>query len=286
MNQAITHLLQYHPYRLRNERCAIGILSLLPDGDVRVHLASNLRKVRALNPNVNLSELRDELDKLALDIKQDPSLLSLYLQDGAGPLRLCPSAGNISYDSQEQYMQGVRWALEYGAEPALLRRSGAQREPTSRLYLEVKNYFGTMGWLAQMGQGIRDHRILARYNLSREEGVSVDFALLNSSMHYVQTVDMRATSNATHKRQEAQSKWFALGLAGALTPADLTGQGIKGYALIAGSDTEEGKKAVRAAERVADAGVYVHESSSDMDAFMAIMARAMHQEPLQVPPMH
>ena len=283
MNQAVTHILQYHPYRLRNERCAIGILSLRPDGDVRVHLANNLRKVRALNPNVNLSELRDGLDKLAHDIKNDPGLLRLYLQDGAGPLRLCPAAGHISYDSEDQYSQGVRWSLEYGAEPALQRRSGAQREPTSRLYLEVKTYFGTMGWLAALGQGIRDHRILPRYSLSRDEGLGVDFALLNSSMHYVQTVDMRPTSNATHKRQEAQSKWFALGLAGALTPADLSGQGIQGYALVAGSDTEEGKKAIRAAERVANAGVFVHESTADMDAFMAIMARAMHQEPLQVP---
>ena len=94
---------------------------------------------------------------------------------------------------------------------------------------------------------------------------------------------MRSISNPTQKRQEVQSKWFSLGLSDALTPADLTGAGVKRYAIIAGSDTDEGKKAVKAAHRVTNAGVFVHESNQDMDELMAIFAKAMHQEPLHVP---
>lgn len=282
MNKAATHIIEYHPYRMRNECCAIGLLSLLPDGGVKVHLADNLRKVRALQPSVDLSDLRENLQQLAHELEQDRDLLGVYLNGGIGPLRINKSAGVLRFSTAEEYAEGVRWALSIAADPAA-SRSTRERPQLSRLFVEVKNYFGGMGWLAGMGQGIRDHRILARYPLSTEEGLGVDFALLNTSMHYVQTADMRSVSNPTQKRQEVQSKWFALGLSEALTPADLTGAGIKRYAIIAGSDTDEGKKAVKAAHRVTNAGVFVHESNQDMDELMAIFAKAMRQEPLHVP---
>ena len=55
---------------------------------------------------------------------------------------------------------------------------------------------------------------------------------------------------------------------------------MKTYAVIAGSDTEEGRKAIKVAHRVAQAGVFVSESSSDMEELLAIYARAMKQEPM------
>lgn len=282
MNTAITHIVEYRPYSMRNECCAIGLLSLLPGGPVKVHLSSNLRKVRALHPSVQLEELRDNLEQFARELEQDTSLISLYINGGVGPIKLGEKPGAIRYRTQEEYDAGVRWALSYAADPAT-SKSQRERQPVSRLFMEMKSYFSNMGWLAGMGHGIRDHRILARYQLSSEEGVGVDFALLNSAMHYVQTADMRSVSNPTHKRHEVQSKWFALGLADALTPADLSGTGVKRYAVVAGSDTEEGKKAIKAAHRVSNAGVFVHESNSDMDELMGIFAQAMRQEPLASP---
>lgn len=279
MTQAITHLIEYRPYRLRNECCAVGLLALLPDGEVKVHIASNLRKVRAMHPGTDLDELRDQLDQLATDLTRDRAMLQLYLSGQVGAVRLAISPGYIDFTSQEEYDKAVAWALGYMVEPSP-SKTKRERAPVSRLFVEVKNYFNDLGWLAGMGHGIRDHRIIPRYALSNEEGIGVDFALLNTSMHYVQTADMRSVSNATHKRQEVQSKWFALGLAEALTPANLTGEGIKRYAVIAGSDTEEGKRAIKAAHRVATGGVFVRESDHDMDAMMAIFAKAMHQDPL------
>ena len=154
-----------------------------------------------------------------------------------------------------------------------LSKDKRERGPFSRLFVEVKTYFADLGWLVGLGQGIRDHRIVPRYALNADEGVGVDFALLNTSMHYLQTTDMRTASDPTQKRQEVQSKWFALGLADALTLADLSGKGIQRYAVIAGSDTEEGKKAIKAAHRVTNGGVFVHESSANMDELMGIFCK-------------
>lgn len=279
MSRAITHLIEYHPYRYRNECCAIGLLVLLPGGEVQVHLAENLRKVRAMHPAVELDVLRDDLLGLGAKLSQEPELLPFYLHAPAGPLKLAANAGHIDYAHADELQAGIKWALGYMVEPV---RAPAQRErpSVSRLYVELKNYFADMGWLAALGQSIHDHRIIPRYSLSSEEAINVDFALRNTSMHYLQTADFRTASNPTQKRHEVQAKWFALGLAGSLTPLDLVGSGVKTYAVIAGSDTEEGRKAIKVAHRVAQTGVFVSESSSDMEELLAIYARAMNQEPM------
>ncbi len=279
MTRAITHLIEYRPYRMRNECCALGLLALLPDGECRVHIASSLRKVRAMHPATDIGKLRDDLEQLASDLRRDPQLLDLYRTGGVGGLNLSAEPGYIDFANADEYERAVRWALGYMVEPTA---PTAQREraPVSRLFVEVKTYFANLGWLAGMGQGIRDHRIIQRYAISADEGIGVDFALLNTSMHYMQTVDLRTASNPTQKRHEAQSKWFALGMADALTPGNLSGNGVQRYAVIAGAETDEGKKAVKAAHRVANGGVFVHESANDMDELMAIYARAMQQDPL------
>ena len=279
MPRAITHLIEYHPYRYRNECCALGLLLLLPGKEVQVHLAENLRKVRAMHPAVELDTLRDELLALGAKLTRDPDLLSLYLNAPIGPLRISSSAGYIDYAHSDDLQAGIKWALGYMVEPV---RAPAQRErlSVSRLYVELKNYFSDMGWLASLGQSIHDHRIIPTYSLSSEEEINVDFALRNTAMHYLQTADFRTASNPTQKRHEVQAKWFALGLAGSLTPLDLVGSGVKTYAVIAGSDTDEGRKAIKVAHRVAQAGVFVSESSTDMEELLAIYARAMKQEPM------
>lgn len=188
--------------------------------------------------------------------------------------------GLISFRTETEYERAVLWTLSYMVEPTANKQK-RERQPLSRLFVEVKSYFAMMGWLAGLGHGIRDHRVVPRYTLSSEEGVGVDFALLNSSMHYMQTADLRTVSNGTQKRQEVQSKLFALGLAEALTPADLLGNGIERYSVIAGSDTEEGRRAIKAAQRISR--VFVHESNDDMDDLMGIFAKAMQQEPLPNP---
>lgn len=277
MNRATTHLIEYQPYRLRNECCAIGFLVLNPDGQIRVHLASNLRKVKAIHPSTNSNELRETLEKLAEDLTKEPVLLQQYLSNTIGGISINPRKGYITYSNQEEYESAMRWALGYMVEPAP-SRAIRERPPTSRLYLEMRNLFADLGWLASATQGINDHRILPRYQLSTDEGLSVDFALLNSAMHYLQTADFRITSNVTQRRNEVQAKWFALALAPQLTPLSIAEKKIENYAVIAGAYTEEGAKAIKAASRISNC--FVHESNQDMQELMDIYAKAMGQEPL------
>ncbi len=280
--KATTHLLEYRPYPMRNECCAIGFLALLPDGDVRMHLAENLRKVKHMHPACDLQELRERLDALARELRDDRELLALYLSSPVGPLAVCPAGGAIRFESEDEYQMGVQWTLAYMVNPTA-SKARRERPATSRLFVELKTFFAGMGWLAGMGDDIRAHRIVPRYSLSQEEGVSVDFALLNSSMHYLQTADFRTVSNVSQKRQEVQSKWFALGLAPQLLPAEMAAHGIRRYAVVAGTDTDEGRKAMKVAVRVSD-NIFAAESHQDMEELAGLYAEAMGQDPLVIPP--
>jgi len=274
-HRATTRLIEFHPYPQRNERCALGLLAFRHDGSVMSHLAHNLRKVRAMDPSCDIEALRAGLDRMAEALADDPSALPIYV-DGFGALRIARSEGYVTYSSDDEYEAAIRWALEVGAEP-VAAQSLRERAPISRLFLEVKGVFHTFGWLAKMGQGIEDHVIVPRFALSADEGLSVDFALKNTAMHYLQTVDFRSTHHATQRRIEAQAKALALGLAEQLIQHPLHAQR---YFVVAGAGEPDAKRTIKMAERVCE-HVFAHESRQDMDELLSILGRAMGQPPLE-----
>ena len=274
-HRATTRLIEFHPYPQRNERCALGLLAFRHDGSVRAHLAHNLRKVRAMDPSCDVEALRVGLERMAEALADDMTALPMYV-DGFGALRIAPSEGYVTYSSDDEYEAAIRWALGVGAEP-VAAQSLRERAPISRLFLEVKGVFHTLGWLAKMGQGIEDHVIVPRFALSADEGLSVDFALKNTAMHYLQTVDFRSTHHATQRRTEAQAKALALGLAEQLIQHPLHAQR---YFVVAGASEPDAKRTIKMAERVCE-HVFAHESRQDMDELMSILGRAMGQPPLE-----
>ena len=274
-HRATTRLIEFHPYPQRNERCALGLLAFRHDGSVRAHLAHNLRKVRAMDPSCDIEALRVGLERMAEALADDMTALPMYV-DGFGALRIAPSEGYVTYSSDDEYEAAIRWALGVGAEP-VAAQSLRERAPISRLFLEVKGVFHTLGWLAKMGQGIEDHVIVPRFALSADEGLSVDFALKNTAMHYLQTVDFRSSHQATQRRTEAQAKALALGLAEQLIQHPLHAQR---YFVVAGAGEPDAKRTIKMAERVCE-HVFAHESRQDMDELISILGRAMEQPPLE-----
>lgn len=268
MNQrAQTYLIQYQPYEHRNECCAIGLFSVLPSREFVLHLGSKLKKVKAIDPACDLSQLREGLGLAAAELSRKPELLSFY-QKGINSIRVAPAPGYITYDSAEQYKKAIDWALATSVEPRKTQKE-KERLPNSKLFLDIKNTFSALGWLAGMGQGINDHLIVPRYPIAPEEGLNLDFALKNGALHCLQTADLRPSSNSTHRKHEAQSKMLALGLA-----PQLTQEKPQRYTIFAGGTDKESQHALKLAERVSDE-VYMFESQQDMTELMGILAEAM-----------
>ena len=72
MNTADTHLVEYVPYPMRNERCAVGVLARRHDGNFSMHLGHQLKKAKALNPACNIEALRDGLEAVAAELQHTP----------------------------------------------------------------------------------------------------------------------------------------------------------------------------------------------------------------------
>ncbi len=273
--RAEIHLIEFVPYAHRNERCAVGILCLHPNGNVTAHPAQSLRKARAIDPACDVEALRGGLHVVAREIQEDISALPLYAQGSPSGIVISPHGGYITYESDEDFAKQIEWALAVGVEPD---RAVVQRErlAVSRLFVEIKSVFDSLGWLAKPMQSIEDHRIVPRYSIARDEGLTVDFGLRNGALHCIQTIDYR--HNAAAHRIEANAKLLTLGFAKQFDPA------AKGYAVIAGEDSKEARAALRLAERTS-ADLFMHDQPADMDRLLTILSDAMGQPALVAPQM-
>ncbi len=263
--RAEIRLMEYAPYAYRNERCAVGILCLHPDGKVTAHPAQSLRKARALDPACDVGALRESLHAIAQEIQEDRSALKLYEHGSPSGIVILPGSGYITYNGSEDFAQQIEWALSVGVEP---NRAAVQRErpAVSRLFIDIKSVFDGRGWLAKPMQDIHDHRIVPRYPIALDECLAVDFGLRNGALHCIQAIDFR--HNAEAHRVEATAKLLTLGFAKQFD------QTAKGYAIIAGEDAQEARAALRPAERTAD-DVFLHGRSENMNRLFALLGDAM-----------
>ena len=276
MSHAQFAILRHQPYAARTEHVNIGVVVFMPEGGIRVRMASNLRKLRAFDPSVDLDVVRSQ----ELAIPELMAGLSMaetrsFLQR-LGPWRLNAELGTLEYASAEELDAGIEWALVTACEPGqpkLLR----ERPPTSRLYVDLKRTFDTLGWLGKTQQSISEHLIVAHFPISMSEGLVADFALKNGSLHVLETVDLRDSSNPSVKRAQAQAKALLLSVAAA---EDST---VKTVAVVAGSAGNAARPTMRLLERFST-DLYAYESSSDMQTFFGRCAAALGK-PLLTPPL-
>ena len=114
--KATTYIINYQPYPARAEHCAVGVLVFDSSGKVRVHLATNLRKLKALDPQSSIEILRDSLGWLVDEVNKTNGAWSAF-QHGISSLRFSKEPGFFQYESNLDYDKQVKWLLAVSAEP-------------------------------------------------------------------------------------------------------------------------------------------------------------------------
>lgn len=271
--KATTYLVNYHPYPARAEHCTVGALVFAQDGKARVHLAHNLKKVKALDPQANLESLRDSLNALTKELNEKHGAWEAFKAGVAG-LRFSSSAGFFAYTNPEEYERQVQWLLQTAAEPrsALARK---MHQPKSRLFVELKSTFKNYGWLGEKAEDIEDHKVVTHYPVVADEDLSAEFAMKNGFLHLVETVDFRA-GVVSAKRMEARGK--ALVFDAAKEQDDQTQCTV----VVAAQDYADIKASMNLLNRYADR-VAVYESATDMQSLLNDWARAMKRPMLAMP---
>ncbi len=267
MNTAITHVIEYVPYAHRNERCAVGMLAVRPDGQISIHVGQQIKKAKAINPACDIVALREGLHAIEAELREHPETLPLY-SSGATGIVISTKAGRIDFRDEDELQRGIEWALVIAVEPAKTVKT-RERASVSRLFVSIKNTFESLGWMASMNQGIDTGKIIPRFPLSANEGLVVDFAQQKQQFLALQTVDYR--HNATAKRTEASAKLLTLGMADQIIVPR-----TQRIAVFAGTDAQEAVAGLRLAERICN-DVFVEESGDDMRRLVDMLAASMGQ---------
>jgi hypothetical protein len=271
--KATTYLMSYQPYVARDERCNIGVLVFSAEGKVRLHLAQNLKKVKALDPSANLETLREALYELVKEINQKPDAWDFYKM-ALEKVRFSSEPGHFSYGSVEDYERQVQWLIQVAAEP---RSSIAKTlyQPKSRLFLELKSTFRNYGWLSDRTLDIDDRMVVTHYPISLEEDLHADFATKNGCLHLLETVDFRS-GQLSNKRMEARGKALVFDAARQIDSTTSC------TFVVAAQDYAEIKSSMNLLNRYADK-VAVYESSTDMKSLFAAWASATNRPLLSLP---
>lgn len=273
MNRQIAQygVLSHYPAPNRTEHVSIGLVVFLADGSVRVHLGQDLKKLRAVDPQVDLAKVRSweaGLPKLISGMGTDKA--TAFVRN-MGQWSLSSELGRFAYADEAEYLARVANALQ--SLVAAPSRATRERGDVSRLHVDLKSAFNAKGWL---GKDIENHEIVERHPIGPM--TTAEFALMNGRLHVIESLDLR-TSNASAKRNDARAKALTLDMArkAANNPAR--------YAILAGIDSPlmGDAKAL-----MADYSEYVFtwENPSDMNELMHILGKATGKPGLQLPSQH
>lgn len=275
MNNASFYVIRHQPYPSRDEHVNIGVFVLRADGIPYVRLATNIRKIRALDPSADLSAAREQEDGI-------PRFLSRLGVRGVdavkafrmfGSWKLSEHPGHFEYSNEQDFERGVQWAIAETCEPRAGRRS-EPRELPSRLFVDLKNTFSRYGWMGSTATDIEKHLIVSRYPLNPEEHVRAEFALKNGVLHVIETVDFRR-GEASERHRQAMQKATVFSI------AQLTDKNAFRGVIIAASNSPDARPSLRLLEHFAR--VYAYESTADMQDLFSHLGNATGKPALEIP---
>lgn len=273
MTPNIAHygVLSHYPQPNRTEHANIGIVVFLADGSVRVHFGQDLKKLRAMDPQVDLDAVRSwETGLPKMLAGQNLEQATTFLQH-FGQWKLSGNLGKFSYTDEDNYLLRVANALHsLVAAPKSDRR---ERPEVSRLHMDLKTAFSAKGWL---GRDIHNHEIVERYRIGPM--TTAEFALQNGRLHVIESLDLR-TSNPSAKRNDARSKALTLDMA--RRAAENTAR----YAILAGIDSPMMSEAKDLMAGYSE-HVFTWESAADMNQLMAMLGKATGKPGMPMPLPH
>lgn len=262
-------VLSHFPAPNRSEHVHIGIVVFRHDGEVRAHFAQDLRKLRAIDPQVNLATVREWEAALPKLIGRRPQSDAIDFISHLGAWRLSGGLGQFAYFTEDDYLHRVANALQNLVAPPLgLARS---RTEQSRLHLDLRTAFSGKGWL---GKDISNHEIVERFPIGPM--TTAEFAVMNGRLHVLESLDLR-TSNFSAKRNDARSKALTLDM------ARRAGERTARYAVLAGVDSPLLLDAKALMADYCDT-VFQWENPEHMTELMRILGKATGK-PMLAPPL-
>ncbi|MEN9923956.1 MAG: hypothetical protein RL268_82 [Pseudomonadota bacterium] len=277
MNKALQYsLVRYQPHVTRHEVVNIGVVLFTPQGP-ELHLASQLNKLTALDPNLSLQQVHDQVESMRETLTllhrsgMEPEQATAFLSKGmAGPS--CMPCGMLDPEgrSLDDLAQELLQELVL---PPTRKRVTVSKTSSSRLHTELRQLFQRAGMLGKEPSDIARHKVVPHFPIDPDVGLFAEFALRNGRLHVTETVDFTVKDVAAKKR-EAESKTLVL-----LQALETVGQSdLRRHVVVSGAQVKAAQASIALLSRHAD-DVFVRESQADWRRYMDLMSEAaQHRE--------
>lgn len=111
MKTATFHTINHFPSRFNSEHVHIGIIVFQGDDQIRVHLLDDLRKLQAIDPNVNLEATRSWVSTLPTMLFKIPPDSRVGFMKNFGNWSISEQPGSFIYKEESEYQHRVSLAL-------------------------------------------------------------------------------------------------------------------------------------------------------------------------------
>lgn len=183
-------VIQFAAHPARDERLNVGLV-VFHENSLDIRLSKRLDRVRTLSAALDLDQVRasltnlDALDAYARSTGASTPAERLAKIASLAPVQFSP-LGMVHSPSSAEYEIAIASLLQKLVEPEPTPVKPTKGRP-SRLLTTLKRAFRQERVLAQKGEDINCHRILANHPIA--EGYDADLILKNGLMHVFETAD-------------------------------------------------------------------------------------------------
>ncbi|AVX37795.1 DUF3037 domain-containing protein [Yersinia massiliensis] len=188
-------LIRITPNLEKGETINVGLIVYL-DEDIDVRMLHSVSKLRAIDKSLDLNYLEEltgnlfHLSSAINDIKMLPRLFK-------GSLSLS-EFGVFTVGSSDNYEAKLNELMNRLVNP----HKKPYKRVNKKIFFDIRDMFSKQGILGKYSEDIFEHKVVANYPISAEEGLVADFLLKNGKYHLTETLDFR-TENVKKQMGEA-----------------------------------------------------------------------------------
>ncbi|MEY8768989.1 DUF3037 domain-containing protein [Erwinia sp. ACCC 02193] len=178
-------LIRVTPNLEKGETINVGLIVYL-DNDIDVRMLHSVSKLRAIDKSLDLNyleELTGNLFKLSSTINDYKILPKLF----RGSLSLS-DFGMFTVDDAQGYEAKMNELMNRLVNP----HRKTYKRINKKIFFDIKEKFSRQGILGKFNEDILDHKVVANYPISTDEGLVADFLLKNGKYHLTETIDFRS----------------------------------------------------------------------------------------------
>ncbi|MGK9173357.1 DUF3037 domain-containing protein [Yokenella regensburgei] len=223
-------LIRVTPNLEKGETINVGMI-VYRDNEIDVRMINSVSKLRAIDKGLNLEYLEDltssffDVSKVMKDIYLLPRLFkgSLSLSD----------FGVFTVGDMALYETKINELMARLVNP----QRASHKRVSRKIFFDIKDTFIRNGVFSKYNEDLYNHKVVANYPISSDEGLMADFLLKNGKYHLTETIDFRSENV---KKQMGEAAISALTISKA---CEVFSHNIDSFVIYAAETTAQEKSA-------------------------------------------